>query len=705
MVQDEQHHYEIDITQGDLFIQLSSDDVNFISDQMKRWFTVFIDDSYKPIVIPPTPVLIPKTRPPQQPLQAPVASKPSIDAQVNVSEAPSQPPLYEMALLEQVKQLQEQVQILTQQTMQSQQQATPPAQQTSSTLSVEEENTHPVHVNAPISEPEPELSIFDDLENDFAAMETQTPSEPVHSPPPKEEQENTLDAFVGPAHDDFNSTFGAFESAPPEPAVDLPSFEQPVNNTSFPVDNVTLDWEEQTIVQPALFEDQGTLPPFQQPVENSTQTDMLQSTAVTTSLLPPESPSAEEDLDLLLDSLMSDLEEKALTQSQADFMAELEDTLRTNVRHEEEPISQKKDPFEAAVEAPQAELYPAEPPLILETPPPLPPPSHSPLFDPPITGSQAFALPALEQFSNQDEAEPPSNISLELAAEMRKIDIPVPTSPLEEIPSFASFTPPEEPVSQMEPASNTSPPDLFEQELGSLFTEEATPSSLTVATPLEQELSSLFTEANAIPSSDVVPTMEPAQPNPEYERPEISYDFGIPGPPPSDDPKIKQLSLEALQTNANNDYDSPFPDPDEIDVEDLPHTKVTDQYSSKSVKGGSNDYQSFNTTEVASDDLMQIESLHELCELAPNAASGPDFLILAAYFLSNMKQQQKYALKDLNAQLVRSGLTPVNHGILEGVIATGYVQLVPDLTGTANAAEYELTEAGEAYAQGMINLS
>ena len=88
--------------------------------------------------------------------------------------------------------------------------------------------------------------------------------------------------------------------------------------------------------------------------------------------------------------------------------------------------------------------------------------------------------------------------------------------------------------------------------------------------------------------------------------------------------------------------------------------------------------------------------------MASKATSGSDFMLLSAFFLSHVKQSEKYALKDLNTQLVRSGLTPVNHGILEAVITQGHMQLVPDLTGASQAAEYHLTDLGIKYVLSLL---
>ncbi|MBY0449546.1 MAG: hypothetical protein K2X01_02835 [Cyanobacteria bacterium] len=51
----EAHQYAIFIQNGDLEIELSSDDVYFITKQMDKWFRVLLDDSYVPVTLPKTP--------------------------------------------------------------------------------------------------------------------------------------------------------------------------------------------------------------------------------------------------------------------------------------------------------------------------------------------------------------------------------------------------------------------------------------------------------------------------------------------------------------------------------------------------------------------------------------------------------------------------------------------------------------------------
>ncbi len=71
---DGQHTYEIVIHKGDLLIELSSDDLYFISKQMDKWFRILLDDSYVPTpYFPPSP---PTPEPSSEPQQAPPSPPP-----------------------------------------------------------------------------------------------------------------------------------------------------------------------------------------------------------------------------------------------------------------------------------------------------------------------------------------------------------------------------------------------------------------------------------------------------------------------------------------------------------------------------------------------------------------------------------------------------------------------------------------------------
>lgn len=92
-------------------------------------------------------------------------------------------------------------------------------------------------------------------------------------------------------------------------------------------------------------------------------------------------------------------------------------------------------------------------------------------------------------------------------------------------------------------------------------------------------------------------------------------------------------------------------------------------------------------------DLSLVSSLADLCEQA-NAGSSEDYLLLASYYLNQMEYQESFSLKRINSNLVKSGLTPVNHSTLESVLSQGYLSMVPDLTGMAEVTEYSITSEG-----------
>ncbi len=110
---------------------------------------------------------------------------------------------------------------------------------------------------------------------------------------------------------------------------------------------------------------------------------------------------------------------------------------------------------------------------------------------------------------------------------------------------------------------------------------------------------------------------------------------------------------------------------------------------------------SMSTPQSDSVDLTMVDSLSELCERS-SANSSDDFLILSAFFLTEVEGVDKFSLKRVNSLLVKSGLTPVNHSVLENGITQGYLVMVPDLTGMADVSEYAMTDAGQGRAISLL---
>lgn len=70
-------------------------------------------------------------------------------------------------------------------------------------------------------------------------------------------------------------------------------------------------------------------------------------------------------------------------------------------------------------------------------------------------------------------------------------------------------------------------------------------------------------------------------------------------------------------------------------------------------------------------------------------------LLKASYYLSKYENYDRITLKDINAKLMQNFSIIVDHSIVEKAISQGFLVVVPDLTGTSDAAEYRLTELSE----------
>jgi hypothetical protein len=104
---------------------------------------------------------------------------------------------------------------------------------------------------------------------------------------------------------------------------------------------------------------------------------------------------------------------------------------------------------------------------------------------------------------------------------------------------------------------------------------------------------------------------------------------------------------------------------------------------------------------AASPAPMEINSLSDLVRRA-QATTPEEFLMLASYFLTFFEAEERFSLKRINSMMVRSGITPVNHSVLESTLAKEYLAMVPDLTGMADVTEYTLTSAGQEFTERLL---
>ena len=72
-----------------------------------------------------------------------------------------------------------------------------------------------------------------------------------------------------------------------------------------------------------------------------------------------------------------------------------------------------------------------------------------------------------------------------------------------------------------------------------------------------------------------------------------------------------------------------------------------------------------------------------------------DYLLNAAYYLTQCEQKPRFTLKQLNTKLMQNLAVIIDHAVLQEAINRGYVECLPDLTGLVGASEYRLTAYGE----------
>lgn len=246
------------------------------------------------------------------------------------------------------------------------------------------------------------------------------------------------------------------------------------------------------------------------------------------------------------------------------------------------------------------------------------------------------------------------------------------SSPLPIVPAAVTPELPQspEPVRAAQAAPPVSPapspaPLASAPELASpLSTPEVTPLPTTPAPPLETLDS--FAPVSAMPPVESASPVAP--PALSVVPPLVSSPS--PGEPPKDD-------FESVMDTVMRDLEAPPPP--------LPTTPVIETL-----------YEQSSVPAATPMNLDLVNSLADLCDQA-QPGSSEDYLLLASYYLSQVESQACFSLKRINANLVKSGLTPVNHSALESVLSKGYLCMVPDLSGTAEVSEYSMTDEGLAF--------
>lgn len=74
-----------------------------------------------------------------------------------------------------------------------------------------------------------------------------------------------------------------------------------------------------------------------------------------------------------------------------------------------------------------------------------------------------------------------------------------------------------------------------------------------------------------------------------------------------------------------------------------------------------------------------------------------NYLMITAYYLSEFEKLERFSLKQINSKLMQNLSEVIDHALLQSAIDQDFVELVPDLTGISEVAEYRLTRIGEEF--------
>jgi len=345
-----------------------------------------------------------------------------------------------------------------------------------------------------------------------------------------------------------------------------------------------------------------------------------------------------------------------------------------------------------AVQAkPQQEQSQSQPPAAGQDNEPAPASSPQP---PPAAPAQQEPSPPQQESSPPPQAPPappPQQAQAPAAAAQ-------PPQPLSQPPAESKEEPREESNGQPQPAQQTAPPPAKPESPPQAAQAEPEPEQ----SPKPTVESVALSQAAPLPEAKPEPQQpEPAAPPEQENKPAAAKaESSEPKPNPAK-PAEPQANAKAGKTGENKSQeDDSFESVMDFlvkEFDELNQEETTDDGDDAPATGG--DGKALGKPLAAI--RPSISSLQELVDES-HPDSAEDYLLLSAYYLSQYESESQFSLKRINAMLVKSGLTPVNHSVLESALTQGRLYMAPDLTGTADVSEYGLTEEGFSLVQTLL---
>lgn len=104
-----------------------------------------------------------------------------------------------------------------------------------------------------------------------------------------------------------------------------------------------------------------------------------------------------------------------------------------------------------------------------------------------------------------------------------------------------------------------------------------------------------------------------------------------------------------------------------------------------------------NKKEVAQDSsTFKFKGLEDLIYLK-KPQTKLDYLLIAAYYLQEKEDIEKYSLKQVNSTIMPHIKEPVDHSVIHEAVGHEYLEVVPDYLGSGGVTEYKITKEGIEY--------
>ena len=209
---------------------------------------------------------------------------------------------------------------------------------------------------------------------------------------------------------------------------------------------------------------------------------------------------------------------------------------------------------------------------------------------------------------------------------------------------------------------------------------------------------------------------KPVQPMPVVQQaPQMPF-----VPPVMPEPMKEEIPEPIKESESFEDFKTEVSEPEEVKpeehVQEEPSENKPEESVAEEVKQQSGDEVTINNMNIPKPQKSFTEMLEQQIEqntYEPKFRRDEPFvdfvnrvniedaeirfglLLKAAYYLTRYENYDRVTLKDINAKLMQNFSIIADHSVVEKAMERKLLEVVPDLTGMADAAEYRLTELGE----------